>query len=117
MTSFTYRLEKESLMQHQSPRPPGFLKVQGTTILRSLGLILGYWITCSEIVPGSVGVFYTSSVYGLVAVVRGLILPVVTFSQRNIQSAKKYGKCQANEGRYQVCLPRNIRMAWQQAPE
>ena len=112
MTSFTYRLEKESLLQHQSPRPPGFLKVQGTTILRSLGLMLGYWITCSKTVSGSVGAFYTSSVYGLVAVVRGLILPVVTFSQRNIQSAKKYGKCQANEGRYQVCFPRNIRMAW-----
>ena len=53
MTSFTCRLEKESLMQHQNPRPPGFLKVQGTTTLRSLGLILGYWITYSETVPGS----------------------------------------------------------------
>ena len=59
MTSFTYRLEKESLPQHQSPRPPGFLKVQGTTIFRSLGLMLGYWITCSKTVPGSVGAFYT----------------------------------------------------------
>ena len=117
MTSFTYRLEKESLMQHQIPRPPGFLKVQGTIILRSLGLILGYWITCRKTVPGSAEAIYTSSVQGLIAVVRGLILPVVTFSQRNIQSTKKYGKCQANEGRYQVCLPRNIRMAWQQAPE
>jgi len=117
MTSFTCRLEKDSLKQHQSPRPPGFLKVQGTTTLRSLGLILGYWITSSETVPGSVEVFYTSSVHGLIAVVMGLILPVVTFSQRNIQSAKKYGKCQANEGRYQVRLPRNTRMAWQQAPE
>ena len=117
MTSFTYRLEKESLMQHQSPRPPGFLKVQGTTIFRSLGLILGYWVTYSKTVPDSADAIYTSSLQGLIAVVRELILPVVTFSQRNIQSTEKYGKCQAHEGRYQVCLPRNTRMAWQQAPE